>query len=122
MYLKGYGVPMDKKMAVLWYQLAAFQKYERAIQSLKTIYEYSPIDAREEFTLVVPLYLSEHWPTNFIHSNLSVDCKLAIYEMFLILRSSDWFSGEDCTFPVELVFLLGKYIIRHWNFGMPFLK
>jgi len=119
MYLKGYGVQGDQQQAILWYQLAAFQKYDRAIDSLKRIFHELSPELKAQYVLTAPKYLSEHWPALYIHNNLSPDCRAAIIELFVLFKHSHSFGGY--CFPIELVFLLAKYIIKHWTYTYAYL-
>jgi TPR repeat protein len=110
MYLKGYGVPIDKKQAIFWYQLADMQKYDRATQSLANIFESLSPNLKQEYALIGPKYLAEKWPNDNIHSNLCLECQSAICELFLVFRNI-------AEFPIELVYLLAKFVIIHWPYN-----
>jgi len=117
MYLKGYGVPNNKKEAIFWYQLAAFQRYDRAIHSLKSIFCSLSPQLKTEYKDIAPRYLSEKWPSEIPSILLLPASYSAILEVFLIFRH--W--NTSFSFPIELVYLWAKYIIRYWTYEYPYL-
>jgi len=111
MYLNGYGIKRDKKQAVLLYQLAYYQGYIRARESLKEIFKDLTEFENEEYAALGPKYLSEQWPTLGMHVLLKKECQDAILEFFCIFRNISYGSS---IVPVELIILLSKELIIAW--------
>lgn len=87
-----------------YYQLAANQKNERAIECLEKMLagEYGAT-----LKLVIHNDIAEKWPTN--HDSIHPSCQKVIYELFFVLNELRW------DIPKELYFVISRIVIINWK-------
>jgi len=138
MYNNGTGVPKDQKKAEEYYKMAAKQGYNKAQYNLALLYHYSVSQRKlavkyfylaaeqghlsahrhlnkifdgthgEQYLTLAVEFLADEWPNT--HQLINQKCRLAIMELFYILKNHC-----SVSLPQELILLATKHLICSWN-------